>query len=123
MSSTEKAGEKAKRAAVRAFFDKELMPLATRLKGAGRPMFPTGAEAGKASYFKTRARTAMGREDFIVKGVESPEAFGAAMKGHWEKSAFPEMAALAPSMANLAGLLRGEPESDEEVSPFIYVMF
>src|ERR1043166_6808072 len=119
MSSTEKQ----KQDAVRIFFNKELMPLAQKLKSAGRPMFPTGAEPGAATYFKTRSKTVMSREDFVLRGVESPGAFAAAMKAHWEKSRFPEMTALAPTMGKLAEILRGEPEKDEEVSPFIYVMF
>jgi len=119
MSSTDEA----KLAAVRAFFDKELMPLAAKLKGAGRPMFPTGAEAAAQTYFKTRTRTTMSREDFVVHGTESPEAFAQAMQSYWQRSRVPEMAALAPTMGKLAGQLRGEPEKDEEVSPFIYVMF
>ncbi len=129
MSSTEQGangrggGDPGKAAAVRAFFDKELMPLAQRLKSAGRPMFPAGAEPALPTYFKTRARTVMTRDDFLVPGVESPAAFAGAMRAHWERSPFPEMAALAPSMGKLAELLRGEPEKDEEVSPFIYVMF
>lgn len=124
MSSTDPGtGDPAKAAAVRAFFDTELMPLADRLKGAGRPMFPVGADPAAPTYFKTRARTAMRREDFVVAGVESPAAFAAAMQAHWTRSPFPEMAALAPTMGRLAELLRGEPEKDEDVSPNIYVMF
>jgi hypothetical protein len=119
MSSTEKQ----KQDALRIFFNKELMPLARKLKDAGRPMFPTGAEPGAVTYFKTRARTAMSREDFALPGVDSPAAFAGAMKAHWERSKLPEMAALAPTMGKLAEILRGEPEKDEEVSPFIYVMF
>ena len=124
MSSTEKpADDRAKAAAARAFFDKELVPLAQRLKSAGRPMFATAADPALPTYFKTRTRPVMGREDFTVRGVESPAAFAQAMGDYWKRSAFPEMAALAPSMGKLAELLRGTPEQDEEVSPFIYVMF
>lgn len=128
MSST-KAGsagggpDPSKAAAVRAFFDKELTPLAQRLKDAGRPMFPTGADPSLPTYFKARARTVMSRDDFLAPGVETPAAFAGAMRDYWKRSAFPEMAALAPSMGVLAELLRGEPEKDDEVSPFIYVMF
>jgi hypothetical protein len=119
MSSTDAA----KLAAVRAFFDQELMPLAARLKGAGRPMFPTAADPSLGTYFKTRTSTTMSREDFVVHGTESPSAFAQAMQAYWQRSRLPEMAALAPTMARLAEQLRGEPEKDEEVSPFIYVMF
>jgi hypothetical protein len=123
MSSTDPARDQAKLAAVRAFFDKELMPLAAKLKGAGRPMFPAGADPAAATYFKTRAKTTMAKEDFVVNGVESPAAFATSLKAYWQSSRFPEMAVLAPSMGRLAEQLRGEPERDEEVSPFIYVMF
>lgn len=124
MSSTERpTTDPAKQAAVRAFFDKELMPLAQRLKAAGRPMFPTRADPNATTYFKTRARTVTAREDFTLGGVESPAAFAAAMEAFWKRSAFPEMTALAPSMGRLAEALRGQPEKDEDVSPFIYVMF
>jgi hypothetical protein len=122
MSSTDPK-EQAKAAAIRAFFDGELMPLASRLKAAGRPMFPTGAEPAATTYFKTRTNTTMSKDAFVVKGVESPAAFGEAMRAYWQASKFPEMAALAPTMGKLAEQLRGEPEKDEEVSPFIYVMF
>jgi len=119
MNSTDPA----KGAAVRAFFDGELMPMAERLKREGRAMFPASANAGAATYFTTRVKTTMSRDDFVVPGVESPAAFGAAMEARWKKSALPEMASLAPTMEKLAGLLRGEPEKDEDVSPNIYVMF
>src|SRR5262249_20656910 len=121
--STGGGRDQAKLAAVRAFFDQELMPLASRLKTAGRPMFPTGADPAAASYFKARTKTGMAKEDFVVSGVESPGAFATALGAYWRASRFPEMAALAPSMGKLAERLRGEPEKDEEVSPFIYVMF
>jgi hypothetical protein len=119
MSSTNAA----KLAAVRAFFGEELMPLAAKLKGAGRPMFPTGADAAASTYFKTRTNTAMSRADFVVHGTESPEAFVQAMQAYWERSLLPEMAVLAPTMAKLAVQLRGAPEKNDEVSPFMYVMF
>ena len=119
MSSTDRA----KAAAVRTFFDRELAPLAQRLKDSGRMMFPTGADPSAPTYFNTRSRTTMAREDFILAGLDSPSAFARVMKQHWAGSGFPEMAALAPSMGRLAEMLRGEPEKDEEVSPFIYVMF
>ncbi len=123
MSSTDGGPDPAKARAVREFFDRELMPLAERLKREGRPMFPTHGVIGEASCFKERSKTTMSREDFIVPGVESPEAFAQALEAHWKRSAFPEMAALARTMGTLAGSLRGEPERDEDVSPNIYVMF
>ena len=119
MNSTEQA----KTLAVRAFFDAELMPLAARLKAAGRPMFATVADNALTSYFNVRARTVMRRDDFILKGVESPAAFAQAMRDHWQRSRFPEMASLGATLGALAELMRGEPEKDEEVSPFMYVMF
>jgi hypothetical protein len=119
MSSTDQQ----KVEAIRAFFSKELMPLAQRLKAAGRPNFPTSADPAATTYFKTRTQTTMSKGDFVVIGVESPSAFAQAMQARWQGSAFPEMASLAPTMGKLAELLRGEPEKDEEVSPFIYVMF
>jgi len=107
MNSTDpKPQDQAKLAAIRAFFNNELMPLAQRLKTAGRPMFPTGAEPSLPTYFKTRTRTTMSRDDFAVPGVESPSAFAQAMQAYWQRSQFPEMAALAPTMARLAEQLR-----------------
>jgi len=123
MSSTDPAHDQAKLVAVRSFFDKELMPLASKLRAAGRPMFPTAGEPAASTYFKTRAKTAMAKEDFVVNGVESPAAFADGLGAYWRASRFPEMAALSPSMGKLAEQLRGEPEKDDEVSPFIYVMF
>ena len=119
MNSTEPA----KLRAMRDFFDVELMPLAARFKAAGRPMFATAADNALTSYFNVRARTVMKRADFTLKGVESPEAFAQAMRDHWHRSEFPEMVALGTTLGTLAELLRGEPENDEVVSPFMYVMF
>ena len=119
MNSTEQA----KTLAVRAFFDAELMPLAARLKAAGRPLFATVADDALPSYFNLRARTVMRRDDFIPKGVESPAAFAHALRDHWQGSPFPEMTGLGASLGALAELLRGEPEKDEAPSPLMYVMF
>ena len=119
MNSTEQA----KTLAVRAFFDAELMPLAARLKAASRPLFATVADDALPSYFNLRARTVMRRDDFILKGVESPAAFAQALRDHWQGSPFPEMVALGTTLGTLAELLRGEPEKDEAPSPLMYVMF
>ena len=119
MNSTEPA----KLVAVRDFFEAELMPLAARLKAAGRPMFATVADDAPTSYFNLRARTVMRRDDFILKGVESPAAFAQALRDHWQRSPFPEMTGLGASLGMLAELMRGEPEKHDEVSPFMYVMF
>ena len=119
MNSTEPA----KLLAVRDFFDAELMPLAARFKAAGRPLFPTVADHAVTSYFNDRARTVMGRDDFVLTGVESPAAFAQALRDHWQRSPFPEMTGLGASLGTLAELMRGEPEKDDEVSPFMYVMF
>lgn len=119
MNSTEQA----KTRAVRDFFDAELMPLAARFKAAGRPLFPTVADHAAASYFIDRARTVMRRDDFTLKGVESPEAFAQALRDHWQGTQFPEMVSLGATLGTLAELMRGEPEKDEALSPSMYVMF
>ncbi len=123
MNSTESAKAEAKAQAVHDFFDQELMPLATRFKAAGRPLFATAADDAVTSYFSARARTVMGRDDFILKGVGSPAAFAQALRDHWQRSRFPEMVTLGATLGTLAELLRGEPEKDEALSPFMYVMF
>lgn len=109
--------------AIRRFFEAELMPLAQRYAKEHRPLFPRSADSSKASYFHLRTRTSMSRDDFVIKGVESPQAFAESLRTLWAASQHPEMASFARSMRELAALLRGGEESTDDVSPFIYVMF
>ncbi len=120
MSSTSD-GERRDR--IRRFFEKRLMPAAERVKARRGELFPLHPEPDADTYYRPRSRATMTRRDFELPGLDSPDALGPALARLWEQRDLPELAALATEMAGLASELREVEEADEEVSPFIYVMF
>jgi len=108
---------------IRKFHAQELMPLAERLAKQGKTLFPTGADAKRASYYVKRAKTTMEKADFEVFGPGSIEDFQNALVQLWKQQGLPELAALAPGLAKIAESVYFREERDEEVSPFMYVMF
>ena len=108
---------------IRAFLDKELMPVASRLAGAKKAPFPAGPEASRLTYWVKRTHTSMTPSDFEVPGTASIDEFEPALAKMWTQQGWPELAPLAPSLAKIARAVYFTEDRDDEVSPFMYVMF
>lgn len=108
---------------VRRFFCKALMPLARRLKYEGRVFFPVKAEPQLQTYYVTRDKTSMVSEDFEMAGCDSIDNLEEALINMWTSQGYPELNTLAPALTKLAQSLHFVEEQNEEVSPFVYVMF
>lgn len=120
MSSTD-----AKRfaAMARQFFERRLMPAARALRARGREPFPRSFDPAATTYYERRAKTTMERADFELPSIDSPEALALALGRFWDERSAPELARLAPDLADLAAEVRADDDQSDEVSPFIYQMF
>jgi len=108
---------------LRNFFLDRLMPLADKRRGEGKVFFELKPDPRRETYYVARPKTTMEPNDFEISGLSSFEDFEAALRRLWTEQGCPELAELAPAVANLARMLYSREEPSEEVSPFIYVMF
>jgi hypothetical protein len=100
-------------ARIRDFFFHQALPAAE-----GQVLFPVIPDPAAATYWELRTVRCMSAVDFELScdsGERFADAFAAIAK--------PELAALAPALGCLAEQLRETGGQNEEVSPFIYVMF
>jgi len=111
------------RVSVDKVFHRELLPLAKKLRDDGKLFFQTCAVPGAGTYYRQREKTVFRKEDFELPGSESCIALEKALSEMWLAQGYLELAVLAPLFAQLAKSLHSIEAKDEEVSPFIYVMF
>ena len=95
-------------------------------RGAGQVSFPLGPNPRLASYYAQRTRTTMGLDDFLAPSCVDAGEFGARLAAHWRAHGHPELAALAPRVADTARALpalyvAARPEA--ALSPYVYQMF
>lgn len=99
------------------------MPLGAVLRARGRQVVSTGPDPTQVSYYRTRVHTTMAPADFELKGPGSIEDFTSAIAELWRSQGLPELGALAPGLARIARTVYFVDHDDDEVSPFLYVMF
>jgi hypothetical protein len=110
--------------ALEAFFRDELVPLATKFKQQRGPFFLLAADASVPTYYITRAKTRMDKADFERAGTDSPATLAADLTRLWQSAETPELAPLAPSLAQIAQAAREvEKEQEGDMSPFVYAMY
>ena len=109
--------------ALRAFFTLELMPVADRMKREGTEFLATKLDKDAESYYITRKKRSMSREDFEWGGAASVEDFSKQLTEFWLELGQDRLAALVPKLAAFAEKLQTKDEQEAEVSPFIYVMY
>jgi hypothetical protein len=114
----EKAEDEARR-----FFQRELLPLREHLVTAANSFFATRFDPGLPSYFRARVQATLSAAEMELPECALPAELEQKLGAMWRAQGYPELAALAPSLARLAQLLSASAEPGEEVSPFIYVMF
>lgn len=105
------------------FHATQLVPLAQRLSAQGRPVMPLEPDAAAASYYEQRKKTTMTPADFEVFGTAQIGDFQAALAQLWTSQGWSELTPLAAGLAEIAQAVYFVEDRDEEISPFLYVMF
>ena len=100
---------------LKAFYHDRLMPLAEIARERGIVFFPLSDETAVESYYKDR-----NDDGNYVHEIDAEDLAGE-LADLW--SDFPELAALAGPIVELAEAIKEDEESTEEISPFIYAMF
>ena len=105
------------------FFEQELIPLAAEMKQQRDiiPWVPLDADA--STYYKTRQKTRMSKQDFEIGGHSTLETFVADLTAFWKNNDDSKFCKLVPSLAELANELHVVEDENEEISPHVYVMF
>lgn len=104
-------------------FINELVPISNELHEEGKTFFSRGPDPEALTYYKKRENIAMKPEDFEVPGCVSLSSLEKALAELWNSQGHSEIIHLAQTTSKLANLLYSYEEVNEEVSPFIYVMF
>jgi hypothetical protein len=105
------------------FFEQELMLLATELKQQ-RDIIPwVSLDADASTYYKTRQKTSMSKQDFEIGGHSTLETFAADLTAFWENNDDSKLCKMIPSLTELANELYFIEDESEKLSPYMYVMF
>ena len=105
------------------FFEQELMLLAKELKQQGDIIPWVSLDADASTYYKTRQKTSMSKQDFEIGGHSTLETFAADLTAFWENNDDSKLCKLIPSLTELANELYFVEDESEKLSPYIYVMF
>ena len=105
------------------FFEQELMPLTAKIKQQQEIIPWVHLDADAITYYKTRTKTTMSKEDFEIGGHSTLESFAADLTSFWEDNKDFNFCELVPQLVELASELRVDEDQNEEISPYIYVMF
>ena len=118
MSSTDKAAaDPATTRLLDKFWNQQLLPAAQALRARGVSFFEAAPDAKATSYYTSHQSSA----DPFVK--LEPADWEQLMRDMWQQEGFPELAALATPLMELAEKLKLPDAEQSDVSPFIYVMF
>ena len=105
------------------FFEQELMPLTAKIKQQQEIIPWVHLDADAITYYKTRPKTTMSKEDFEIGGHSTLESFAADLTSFWDDNKDYNLCELVPQLVELASELRVDEDQNEEISPYIYVMF
>ena len=105
------------------FFEQELMPLTAKIKQQQKIIPWVHLDADAITYYKTRPKTTMSKEDFEIGGHSTLESFAADLTSFWDDNKDYNFCELVPQLVELASELRVDEDQNEEISPYIYVMF
>ncbi len=105
------------------FFEQELMPLTAKIKQQQEIIPWVHLDADAITYYKTRTKTTMSKEDFEIGGHSTLESFAADLTSFWDDNKDYNLCELVPQLLELASELRVDEDQNEEISPYIYVMF
>lgn len=108
---------------IKKFFFKNLLLVSNHLRETGKSYFPTKPDLRLETYFAKRKKTTMLPEDFKIPACDSVDNFREALFEFWKSQGNIELCDLTEKLSVLAKLLYTVEDQNEEVSPFIYVMF
>ncbi len=107
----------------KSFFSNVIMPLAVDLKAKEKSFFPLEPNITSESYFSKPKRSIMNPKDFELSAVDSIEDFLDEISELWKAEGNLELTKLIAGLEEIARELAIECEQEEDISPFIYVMF
>ena len=106
------------------FFEDVIVPLAERVRAAGKSYFPRGPEPELETYFVEPTRKVMTPADFELRATESTEAFLGELTALWRQEGHEELTGMIPRLGELAREIPQPNEAEQEdLSPFMYAMF
>jgi len=109
--------------AIKKFFFSELLPVSRSLAKEEKVFFPKEPNYSLDTYYTIRHKITMFPKDFEIRGCNSMSNFEEELYKMWKSQGNIELLALSKSLSRLAELLYKIEEQNEEISPFIYVMF
>lgn len=110
-------------AAVKSFFDGELMPLAAKMKAAGHSFLDVKHDPKATTYYLPRSKRSMDRADFEALAELAPDSLSRLLAAFWKARKNEALVPLAASIAKLAAAPHATERPDEDVSPFVYMMY
>lgn len=121
MSSTE---HNPSRKLAGALFDEVIAPCARTRAATGRQAyFPTGKDVDATTYYSEPWARVMGPADFEFPGGGTVDGLIDAVAALWVTQGETALAAMAPTLKDIAEALRGEaPDGDGSVSIFCYTL-
>ena len=105
------------------FFEQELMPLTVKIKQQQEIIPWVHLDADAITYYKTRPKKTMSKKSFEIGGHSKLETFAADLTSFWHDNKDYNFCELVPKLEELACELRVDEDQNEEISPYIYVMF
>ena len=108
---------------IKHFFEQELMPLTAKIKQQQEIIPWVHLDADAITYYKTRPKKTMSKEDFEIGGHSTLESFAADLTSFWDDNKDYNFCELVPQLVELASELRVDEDQNEVISPYIYVMF
>ena len=108
---------------IKHFFEQDLMPLTAKIKQQQEIIPWVHLDADAITYYKTRTKTTMSKEDFEIGGHSTLDSFAADLTSFWHDNKDYNFCELVPKLEELACELRVDEDQNEEISPYIYVMF
>ena len=108
---------------IRKVFYKYILSISKKNKKSGKIYFATKSMPELNSYFKKREVTSFVNESFEIEGCSFSGDLKKSFTLLWQFQNHPELCQLAKRFVELADSLHRIEKQEEEVSPFIYVMF
>ena len=108
---------------IQKFFEQELMLFAKELKQQQDVIPWVSLDFKAKTYYKSRKKTSMSKQDFEIGGHSTLETFAADLEVFWENNDDSKFCKMIPSLTELANELYFVEEESDKLSPNIYVMF
>ena len=105
---------------IKEVFTNKLLLISNQMKKNRIEYFPLKPNSNLDTYYIKRKKTKISPEDFSLRFNENMEIF---LEEFWNVQGQDELSKLAPIFSRLANALHNVEKQNEDVSPFIYVMY